>query len=124
MPTVLVHEWPETRAEIANPDEYHATLYHFQFGAYGSTHVLVYADGFHDALETAAQYLVDKELFGLCVPYDQYEPGHDCTSGDCDCCTFTDAGVLTAYEWYGGEAGEEIRAAAWVLCNLTDSDEE
>ena len=66
---------------IANPDdaEFYADnryvqegpLFELWFGAYGSTNVFVWADGFESAFETAVEWLDDEEYCGVFVTVDE-----------------------------------------------------
>lgn len=98
------------------------TLWDFQFGAYGDTHVLVWTGkhsanrGIEDALEEAAGALADLGFKGHFVDEDEIaklmveaqeedpdldeEEAFEAATTDM---TYTESGYLTSYEWHVGE---------------------
>ncbi len=78
------------------------------FGAYGSTRVLVYANGLDEALEIAADCLVSEGLLGLVTPHETFyaecEHDEDCNHESGECSgeidhTYTEAGWIPSWEW-------------------------
>ena len=115
------------------------TVWHFQFGAYASTHILIEGGSLEDGLERAMDILAEKApgefVEGMCEPCEKRNrksgalsgPGVDATWG-CDECSdgfahdTTIAGhtsypdlpfsmpALLSYEWYVREATADIIA--------------
>lgn len=73
--------------------EWAPTRYLFQFGAYGSTWLLVWGTSIESALESAAEWLRE------------HEPGHfvDVDSDEEPDVTYTESGWLLSYEWWVSE---------------------
>ena len=111
---------------IANPHEkgFGTTAYVFRFGVIGCTNVIAYGYSLDDALEAAAELLVENGYLGHITPHDTpkddlccdcADPGKcddhvetpagwflgcDCDDPfECDSHTYTEAGWLTSYEW-------------------------
>lgn len=102
---------------VANPGEkaYARRRYLFQFGAIGTRFVLVYGDDPCDALEDAAEFLLDAGWLGFITPHDHGRDSLGCDCADpfeCDAHTYTESGWLTSWEWTFIEdpANEELRA--------------
>ncbi len=100
------------RVEIANPDNksFGTTPYLFRFGVFGTTNVLAYGYSLEDALEDAAEYLVESEYFGHITPHEAPQADLCCDCDDpfeCDSHTYTEAGWLTSYEWFVNEASRD-----------------
>ncbi len=92
------------RPQVANPHEkgFGTTAYLFRFGVMGCTNVIAYAYSVDDALEAAADHLVERGYLGHITPHDapQGDLCCDCDDPfDCDSHTYTEAGWLTSYEW-------------------------
>lgn len=101
---------------VANPSEKSWTRHNYLlwFGACGATYVLVYANGLEDALETAAEYCVEQEWYGLVTPHDQADDDdwaewERVCNGESDGVTYTEAGFIVSWEW--GIVGEDISKA-------------
>jgi hypothetical protein len=93
------------KVNVINADEkINGTKSHMiGFGSVGTTWCLVFAYSIEDALEDAAQWLADKELFGHITPHDRGldELGCDCADPyECESHTYTEAGWLTSHEWF------------------------
>lgn len=117
-----------TTWEIANPSDHDWTraLWAFQFGASGTTHVLVWSNSSDDALEEAADYLLESGEPGHFVPDDimeqhyaeaREELGEGATDeavaekaeADLD---HTEAGWIPSWEWTVNEASPELTKLA------------
>ena len=83
---------------------------HFQFGAYGTKHVFVWAGpahrGIEDALEEAASWLADNAP-GMFTDVGSEEDEVDMT--------YTESGWLASWEWHVHElhAGDDLYAQVW-----------
>lgn len=90
------------RIEIANPSEkgFGTNAYLFRFGVVGTTSVLAYGYSVDEALEEAAEYLVECEYFGHITPHGE-DLGCDCSDNpyECDSHTYTEAGWITDCYW-------------------------
>jgi hypothetical protein len=105
---------------IANPSEWvwARNLFEIQFGAYGATHIAVWADNLSDAVDIAAEYAADRGWTGLVQPHDEVyaevqewvdagdigdseEEMHEAIDENWH---YTEAGYITAHEWHGHEA--------------------
>lgn len=91
---------------VANPGDKQWTRnrYLFSFGAIGSTFILAYGNGLEDALETAAELLVEREWWGHITPHERVKSsddlGCDCEDPfECESHTYTGSGWLTSCEW-------------------------
>lgn len=98
---------------LANPNEkrWARHRYLLSFGCVGSTHVLVYGDSIDDALEVAAKWLAENELWGHITPHTEVRSSDDlgCDCGDpfdCDSHTYTESGWLTSWEWFVSEPSD------------------
>jgi hypothetical protein len=107
-------------------------LWHFTFGAYGSTHVFVWAGPAHraldDALEEAASWLADNAPGHLSTDEEMqelYDEAREELGDDADedeireqaeaDMTYTESGYLTSYEWFVNEldSGDPLYAEVW-----------
>lgn len=106
-------------------------LYAFQFGAYGTTNVLVWGDShisLEDALEIAAGWLADnapglliddKEMANLYEEAKKEDPNGDEDSwretAETDL-TYTESGYIPSWEWYVNELhpGNPLYSAAFT----------
>jgi hypothetical protein len=96
------------KINVVNPTtrRYSRHSYLFWFGNVGSTVVLTYADSWEDALEDAAEWLLEEGLFGHITPHEKAgDLDCDCLSEnpECESHTITESGFLTSYEFTGRE---------------------
>jgi len=89
---------------IANPHDktWHSHRFLFQFGAIGTTYVLVYENEPCAALEEAAGFLLDAGWFGHITPHEAPQDALGCDCADpyeCEAHTYTESGWLTSWEW-------------------------
>lgn len=103
--------------EIANPHEkgYGTTRYLFAFGQVGCTFVVAYGYTLEDALESAAEYLLEHRYLGHITPHDAPRDDLCCDCADpfeCESHTYTESGWLTSHEWNVREdvTNDELRA--------------
>lgn len=121
---------------IANPHDFATweNLYHFRFGAYGTTHVLVYAHGLEDGLEEAAGWLETNAPGHLVtIGRDEFEasrrelaeemnvPAEDVSDEDIQQhaeadLTYTESGYLVSHEWYANDASPDVEKACYAEC--------
>lgn len=113
---------------LVNPSDYSSTkgLVAFQFGAYGDTRLLVWANGWDTAAETAAEWLSEyapghvtseSDVAQLMKEAKRNDPSldeeaaHDAATADL---TYTESGYLTSYEMHGNDVhkGEPMYEAA------------
>ena len=117
--------------------------YVFQFGAYGCTHLLAYANGLDDALEECAAWLAEhapghimaydsnemRDLYNEALaelveegadPYDEdtIEQAREDATADL---TYTESGYLTSYEW-SIELDDPTRAELLAYCGTYDAE--
>lgn len=113
---------------LINPSEgsWKNTLWHLTFGAYGDTHLLVWADGLDDALEEAVEYFVDKKKWGFVMTPEQAldaageEPTEEnierLYNGEFDMSVGHggyggETWFVTSYEWWGDEVHDRALIA-------------
>ena len=94
-----------TKINVVNADEklYGGKAFMFAFGSVGTRWVLSYALDIGEALEVAAEWLADRELWGHITPHDWGldELGCDCADPfECDSHTYTESGWLSSGEWF------------------------
>lgn len=120
------------RIHVANPSEkqWARHRYLFTFGAYGAPRVLAYGDNVDDALEAAAELLVERGWLGFITPHDAPEIQEwiqDAIDELGPCAdesevwehatrdqTHTEAGYICSWEWHMIEdpTNEALRAIA------------
>ena len=96
------------------PDE---SVWHFQFGAYGCTHLAVIDHHLEDALEIAAEWL-HEHAPGVFVEPEYPEGVADMSDEQRDAAqqsaevdlTYTESGWLASWEWHVHEADEQLAA--------------
>jgi hypothetical protein len=121
---IVVKDASGTTWEIANPTDHDwvSGLFAMTFGATGSSHVLVWANGVEDALEEAADYLEETGKSGHFVPEDimrqHYEEARaelgegadeDAVSQKAEeGLTYTESGYIPSHEWWVDDASPEL----------------
>ncbi len=131
----------EYQASIADPDQWlwSATLWRFDFGAYGAAHIYVWEDGMEGALEIAAQYARDRGWDGLFSEPDLDDARKELSSEGAQPSddeiwdeatqglTYTGSGYLVSHEWWGTEISAEqweyqqVRVASQILPAYPDA---
>ncbi len=122
----------EYRASIANPDQWlwSSTLWRFDIGACGPTHIYVWEDSLEEALEIAAAYIRDRGWNGLFTEPELDDAREELGAQASDEAvfdaatqemTYTESGYLLSYEWWGREISgsgreyQQVRVASQIL---------
>lgn len=126
---------------VANPFDRDVwkNVYVFQFGAFATTKVIVFANSVDDGIEVAAEWLDENGLAGFFVQPDYKdaaeELGFAVDTEDCDeiaqiheraeiDLTYTEAGYLLSYEWYLTELHGDAANQAKMLAVMTEARQE
>lgn len=112
-----------TKPTIVNPSDWTWTshAYRFQFGAYGDTRLLVFANGLDSGLETAAEWLAENAPGHLSQLDDFPAEALDSDGQPVDH-TYTESGYLASWEW----TVDEVDRSEWVehaLVEMLDAGE-
>lgn len=113
---------PHDKTFVSGPE---AGAFVFTFGAYGSTWVLVYANGVDSALEVAADWLKDNAPGHFVEPDYPDVDWTTLSSAEADALrecaevdlTYTEAGWIPSWEWHvtGPHTPVEVRDVARVV---------
>lgn len=128
---------------VVNPDDHSwsTDLFHFQFGAYACTHLLVFANGMDSGLEEAAGWLAShapgtfvdidtKEIrddlakkLGVAPSEiddeDLYEVWDEVTVD----LTYTESGYIASYKWWVNDADEATITQPLIECLKASDDD-